>query len=43
MPDLFPEANNLSINGVYYRYTPIKNTEDAMKVHVQNEDAVNGG
>jgi len=43
MPDLFPEANNLSVNGVYYQYTPIKNTEDDMKVHVQNEDAVNGG
>jgi len=43
MPDLFPEANNLSVNGVFYQYTPIKKTEDDMKVHVQNEDAVNGG
>jgi len=43
MPNLFPEANNLSINGVYYRYTPIKNTADDMLVHVQNEDAINGG
>ena len=43
MPDLFPEANNLSVNGVFYQYTPVKKTEDDMKVHVQNEDAVNGG
>jgi len=43
MPNLFPEANNLSVNGVFYQYTPIKNTADDMKVHVQNEDAINGG
>ena len=43
MPDLFPTANNLSVNAVSYQYTPIKVKEDAMKVHVQNEDAVNGG
>ena len=43
MPTLLPESNNLSVNGVFYQYTPIKKTEDDMKVHVQNEDAVNGG
>jgi len=30
-------AQSLSINGVYYQYTPIKNKEDAMVVHVRNK------
>tara|TARA_R110002096_G_scaffold664_3_gene3914 strand:- start:1111 stop:1980 length:870 start_codon:yes stop_codon:yes gene_type:complete len=30
-------AQELRINGVYYQYTPIKNTEDDMLVHVRNK------
>ena len=34
--------NALKINGVFYRYTPIKNTDDDMLVHVRNKQ-VGGG
>ena len=30
-------TRGLRINGVYYQYTPIKNTEDDMLVHVRNK------
>lgn len=43
MKNVLPDVTNLKINGVYYQYTPIKNTEDVMKVHVQNENALHGG
>jgi len=43
MSDLFPESSYLSINGVFYQYTPVKNTADAMKVHVQNQNALGSG
>jgi hypothetical protein len=39
MPNILPAPPGLDINGVFYRYTPKKNTEDDMKVHVQNERA----
>jgi len=37
-------SNNrgLRINGVYYQYTPVKNTEDDMLVHIRNK-RVGGG
>ena len=43
MPDLFPESNSLSINGVFYQYTPVKNKADDMLVHVQNKKANGSG
>lgn len=30
-------TRGLRINGVYYQYTPVKNTEDAMLIHVRNK------
>lgn len=33
----------LDINTVIYRYTPYKTPEDAMKVHIQNENALGSG
>ena len=39
MKDVLPAPPGLDINGVFYRYTPNKNTADDMKVHVQNERA----
>lgn len=38
MGTLVPSSPGLSINGVIYRYTTVKEPEDAMLVHVQNED-----
>jgi len=42
MDTVLPQYNNLTVNGVFYTYTPIKERADAMKVHVQNENP-NGG
>jgi hypothetical protein len=42
MNNVLPEYYNLKVNGVFYTYTPIKNTEDAMKVYVSNANP-NGG
>src|SRR6056300_727579 len=39
MPNILPAPPGLDINGVFYRYTPKKNPEDDMTVHVQNERA----
>ena len=36
MGSVFPNATGLSINGLIYRYSTVKNPEDAMKVHVGN-------
>jgi len=43
MPALFPEANSLSVNGVFYQYTPEKNKADDMLVHVQNKNVGSAG
>ena len=43
MKNVLPDAANLSVNGVFYQYTPVKVKEDAMKVHVQNENALGSG
>ena len=39
MDDILPAPPGLDINGVIYSYTPQKETEADMKVHVQNENA----
>ena len=43
MSNVLPQYTGLTVNGVVYRYTTVKNTEDDMVVYVQNEDAINGG
>ena len=39
MTNLLPAQAGLQVNGVVYRYTAVKNTDDDMVVHVQNENA----
>lgn len=36
MGSVFPNSTGLAINGLIYRYSTVKNAEDAMKVHVGN-------
>jgi len=44
MDNVFPpNVPGLDVSNVIYRYTPIKITEDDMKVHVQNENAFGEG
>lgn len=43
MANVLPQYTGLAVNGVVYRYTTVKNTEDDMVVSVQNENAVDGG
>ena len=38
MDNVLPSAPGLDINGVIYRYTTVKDPNDPMKVHVQNEN-----
>ena len=35
-------SQSLKINGVFYQYTPVKNTEDDMLIHVRNKKAGGG-
>ena len=42
MTNVLPDLYNLKVNGVYYTYTPVKEQQDAMKVHVSNLNP-NGG
>jgi hypothetical protein len=39
MRNVLPQQAGLAVNGVVYRYTTVKETEDAMVVNVQNENA----
>ena len=39
MRNVLPQQAGLSVNGVVYRYTTVKEVEDAMVVSVQNENA----
>jgi hypothetical protein len=43
MYTILPTPGGLIINGVIYQYTTEKEVEDAMKVHVQNENAQGEG
>ena len=43
MQNVLPDQAGLTVGSVFYRYTTIKNPEDDMLVHVQNEDALNEG
>ena len=43
MQNVLPQQAGLTISHIVYKYTVEKETQDAMLVHVQNENAVNGG
>jgi len=43
MTNILPEYAGLTVNGVVYRYTTVKATEDDMLVSVQNENALGDG
>ena len=43
MQNVLPQQAGLTISHIVYKYTVEKETQDAMLVHVQNEDAINGG
>ena len=43
MQNILPQQAGLTVGNVVYRYTAVKNVEDDMLVHVQNEDALGDG
>ena len=43
MQNILPQQAGLTVGSVIYRYTAVKNIEDDMLVHVQNEDALGDG
>jgi len=43
MQNILPQQAGLTVGNVIYRYTAVKNIEDDMVVHVQNEDALGDG
>ena len=43
MTQVLPQQAGLTVNGVIYSYETVKETEDAMLVHVQNENALGEG
>jgi hypothetical protein len=43
MTGVLPDASGIDINGLIYRYTTVKNTEDDMLVHVGNKNANGSG
>ena len=43
MDNVLPTPDGLMINGVIYQYTTEKERDDAMKVHIQNENAQGEG
>lgn len=43
MTNILPQQAGLTVGNVVYRYTTIKNTDDDMVVHVQNENALGEG
>ena len=43
MSGVLPDVTGIDINGLIYRYTTVKNTEDDMLVHVGNKNADGSG
>ena len=43
MTNILPQQAGLTVGNVVYKYTAVKNTEDDMVVHVQNENALGEG
>ena len=43
MTNVLPQQSGLMVNGVFYRYSTVKETDDDMLVHIQNENARGSG
>ena len=43
MTNVLPQQAGLTVNGIVYRYTTIKDPNDPMVVYVQNENPIDGG
>jgi hypothetical protein len=43
MTNVLPQQAGLTVNGVVYRYTAVKDPDTDMIVYVQNENAIDGG
>lgn len=43
MPNVLPAATGLTVDGVIYQYSAVKNPADSMIVNIQNKDAVQPG
>ena len=43
MQNILPQQAGLTVGNVIYRYTAVKNIDDDMLVHVQNENALGTG
>lgn len=43
MPSVLPAVTGLTVDGVIYQYTAVKNTKDPMVVSVQNKNAIDTG
>lgn len=43
MPGILPAVTGLTVDGVIYQYTAVKNAKDAMVVNVQNANAIDKG
>ena len=43
MPDVLPAITGLTVDGVLYQYSAVKNTKDPMVVTIQNKNAIDGG
>lgn len=43
MQNILPQQAGLTVGNVIYKYTAVKNEQDDMLVHVQNEDALGNG
>ena len=43
MQNILPQQAGLTVGNVIYKYTAVKNEQDDMLVHVQNEDALGDG
>lgn len=43
MTNVLPATTGLTVDGVIYQYSTVKNTRDAMLVNIQNKNAIDGG
>jgi len=43
MPNVLPAATGLTVDGVIYQYSAVKNPADSMIVNIQNKDAIQPG
>ena len=43
MPSVLPQESGLTVNGVLYRYSTVKNPQDDLSVTIRNENPIDGG